>query len=365
MTISITDVKFDCRFFRGDIPCKPNKLRGKICNTCDEYAPIKTRILIIKLGAIGDVIRTTPLVSRFKKEYPDAHISWITLTPDVVPLSLVDKVYPFDFKSIYSLTHQKFDIAINLDKDHEACSLLNDVYAIEKYGFSLRDGQVYAINHLAEHKLLTGLFDQLSQTNTKNYLEEIFEICNFDFQKEEYVLDIKQDYFDKWKTLHEKANGKKIIGLNTGCGSRWLTRLWPEQNWIELIKRLQNNGYFPLLLGGKDEDEMNRLYAEKTGAYYPGTFTLPQFFSLSAQCNVILTAVSMMMHIALAAKIPLALFVNIFNPHEFELYERGIMIQPTTGCDCYFGNSCTRENHCMNDISVDQVYQDLIKLLDK
>lgn len=363
MSTTVNEIKFDCRFFRGDIPCKPNKLRDKVCSSCDEYVPIKTRILIIKFGAIGDVIRTTPLVTRFRNEYPNAHISWITLSPEVVPSSVVDKIYKFDFKSVYSLTHQKFDIAINLDKDIEACALLNDVYAVEKYGFSLKDGHVYAANHLAEHKLITGMFDNISKKNTLNYMEEIFAICGFDFRHEEYILDIDKSY--DWSALKKRADGKKIIGLNTGCGERWLTRLWPESYWIELIVRLQQNGYFPLLLGGPAEDAQNKIFQEKTGAYYPGTFSLQQFISLSAQCDVILTAVSMMMHIALAAKVPLALFVNIFNPHEFELYGRGVMIQPTSGCDCYFGNSCSRERHCMNDVSVDSVFISLTGLLGK
>jgi len=360
--MNFQDIKYDCRFFKGDIPCKPNKLRDKVCGTCDEYEQIKTRILIIKFGAIGDVIRTTPLLHRFRKEYPNAHISWITLSPEVVPSSMVDKIYKFEFKSVYALSHLKFDIAINLDKDIEACSILSDVYATEKYGFSLKDGHVFVANHLAEHKLITGMFDNISKKNTKNYLSEIFEICGFDFQGEEYIIDVKPEFDSMWASLKENAKGKKIIGLNTGCGERWLTRLWPEAYWIELIKTLQKNGYYPLLLGGPAEDAQNKIYQEQTGAYYPGTFSLQQFISLSSKCDVILTAVSMMMHIALGTKVPMVLFNNIFNPYEFELYNRGIMVQPETGCDCYFGNSCSRTNHCMNDLPVKTVYDAILKL---
>jgi hypothetical protein len=42
----------------------------------------------------------------------------------------------------------------------------------------------------------------------------------------------------------------KEIGLNTGCGGRWTSRLWPESYWISLAKRLKKAGYQPLLLGG-------------------------------------------------------------------------------------------------------------------
>jgi hypothetical protein len=57
------------------------------------------------------------------------------------------------------------------------------------------------------------------------------------------------------------------------------------------------------------------------------------------------------------------LFVNIFNKHEFELYNRGEIIEPSTGCDCYYGITCSRENHCMNDISVETVYDSIIRNL--
>ena len=90
-------VKYDCRHFEGHIPCEPNKKFDEQCDHCSHYEqntssiivldtkklllqeifkiydftkqdlveeiPIiqtqVTRILFIKLGAIGDVIRTT------------------------------------------------------------------------------------------------------------------------------------------------------------------------------------------------------------------------------------------------------------------------------------------------------------------
>ena len=63
----LSEVKFDCRHFRTGIPCIPNKKENQVCATCNSYDKIQTRILIIKLGALGDVIRTTPLLERFKK----------------------------------------------------------------------------------------------------------------------------------------------------------------------------------------------------------------------------------------------------------------------------------------------------------
>jgi ADP-heptose:LPS heptosyltransferase len=350
--MKLNEVHFDCRHFRGEIPCRPNKLRDQVCPSCDSYDPVQTRILIIKLGALGDVIRSTPLITRFREVYPGAHITWITHSPAILPKDRLDKIYSFDHRAVYSLLHQRFDVAVNLDKDLEACSLLADVQAETKFGFTLKDHHIAAATPHAEHKLITGFFDNLSKANTKNYLEEIFEICGLDFRGETYILGANPVLADRWKTLRAQAGGKKIIGLNTGCGKRWLTRLWPEAYWLQLIRELQQEGYFPLLLGGPDEDARNKQYAAETGALYPGTFSLEEFIALSSHCDVVLTAVSMMMHIAIGLKIPLVLFNNIFNRHEFELYGRGVIVEPESGCDCYFGNTCSRERHCMKDLPV-------------
>jgi len=56
------------------------------------------------------------------------------------------------------------------------------------------------------------------------------------------------------------------------------------------------------------------------------------------------------------------LFNNIFNRHEFELYGRGILVEPATGCDCYFGNTCKRERHCMQDLPVETVLEAILKM---
>jgi heptosyltransferase-2 len=68
-------IKNDCVFFLGDRPCQPHKQHGVHCDQCDYYEGIKERILIIKLGAAGDVIRTTPLLHRLKHEYPLSYIT--------------------------------------------------------------------------------------------------------------------------------------------------------------------------------------------------------------------------------------------------------------------------------------------------
>lgn len=361
--MKLDSVKFDCSHFRGHIPCAPNKEFDVQCDNCNHYRKTEKKILIIKLGAIGDVIRTTPLLKKYRTLYPSAHFTWITLYPDVLPKEEINVIYKLDSIGIFNVSHSQFDIAINLDKDPEACLLLNKVSAAEKYGFTYHNGHLAPATPNADHKILTGLFDNLSKANKKSYLEEIFEICHLPFEYEEYSIRRNQELGQKWLShIQEQAQGKPIIGLNTGCGDRWKTRLWPKEYWIDLIRKLQNGGYYPVVLGGKAEDELNQYYQKETGVYYPGYFSLEEFIEITASCDLIVTQVSLMMHIAIALQKTLILFNNIFNPHEFELYNRGVLMQPSSGCDCYFGNTCKHNQSCMKDLLPNTVFEQLIKL---
>jgi len=359
----IESIKFNCLYFKGNIPCQPNKLRNKVCATCDEYKPITKRILIVKLGAIGDVIRTTPLAVKYKSLYPDCHITWLTLSPDILPSSQINTIYKFDFASVYAIQNMVFDIAINLDKETEACALLKDVKASEKYGFIWNNHHIDVATPNAENKLITGLFDNISKENKKHYLDEIFEICHLQFNNEPYLLNVDHLLTEKWTSLKKQAGGKPVIGLNTGCGKRWTTRLWPNKYWIELVKKLKNSGYYPVLLGGEAEDENNRVLEKQSEAFYPGHFSLKEFIAVTANCDLIVTQVSMMMHIATALRIPLVLMNNIFNKSEFYLYNNGVIVEPTTGCDCYYGNTCKRDKSCMHDISAETIEEQIRYIL--
>ena len=355
--MTIQDLHFDCMHFRGDIPCRPNKESGMTCPNCTEYTPKTKNILIIKLGALGDVIRTTPLIEAYRKLHPGCHITWLTTYPEVLPKHSIDTIRTFTFNDIYVVSKQSFDIAVNLCKDEEACMLLAECNAKEKRGFIWKDGHVTIANKESEHKFMTGLFDQLSKANTKSYLEEIFEICGLTYDGEHYDLHVEQRHLDNFSYIKENASGKIIIGLNTGAGARWPTRLWPVEHWRTLIAMLQSDGYAPLLLGGQDEHELNVTLHKETGAMYIGSYPVWHFLAIASQADVIVTAVSMTMHIALGLGKKMVLFNNIFNKHEFDLFGLAEIVEPSTGCDCYYGATCSRSQSCMHDITVEQVHQ--------
>jgi ADP-heptose:LPS heptosyltransferase len=82
------------------------------------------------------------------------------------------------------------------------------------------------------------------------------------------------------------------------------------------------------------------------------------------RCDLVVTAVTMAMHIAIGLGKKLVLFNNIFNPYEFELYGRGRILAPERPCTCFFRPRCLQERSCMETLRPETAHRTVRLLLD-
>jgi len=173
----------DCRYFKGTMPCHFHKVDGRLCEDCLDYDKIDFKILIIKLGALGDVLRTTTILKPLKKLYPNSHITWITKS-NAKPLlknnKLIDRLLYTDSNYLEYLLNEEFDIGICLDVDNLSATILNLTNAKSKYGFICdKFGRVVPVNNLATEWWLMSLNDELKKQNRKTYYQHMYQICSF------------------------------------------------------------------------------------------------------------------------------------------------------------------------------------------
>jgi len=119
-------LKLDCRYYKGEKSCKFNQL----CEGCGFYEPMGKRVLIIKLGATGDVLRTTPLLKPLREKYMPSHITWLVDKNSAEALKgnlFIDKLLVFDAESLAGLMVERFDMVINFDKAYKAAAIAEQV----------------------------------------------------------------------------------------------------------------------------------------------------------------------------------------------------------------------------------------------
>lgn len=343
---------YNCRYFKGDVPCDFSKVGDSVCNEeCKQFVPTDGRILIIKLGALGDVVRTTPILHRLWEKCSYKEIWWLTRHPEVLP-EAVDVVLPFNLESILMLQATSFDTIYNLDKDKEACALAFQLNALRKFGYTLHQGHPMGLTPAAEFSIKKGIDDKFSQSYTLSYPQEIFRICKlgkFVPEKHEYILP----YFKRLPhPISVRNPEQRVVGLNTSFGERWEARRWKKYHWLSLCSLLKQSGYQVVLLGDKKGDGFNRFLQQETGVHYFGAHPLKKFLqTVLDACDIVVTMVTATMHFALGMKKKVVVLNNVFNSKEFELYGRGEIVEPLQSCKCYYGKTCTnKEYRCMDSL---------------
>jgi heptosyltransferase-2 len=314
-------------------------------------------ILIIKLGAIGDVIRTTAILPGLKEKYKDYSIDWITKKASFDILknnNLIENTYLIDDVIKSLLKNKEYDLIINLDDDNEACILASKIKHKEIIGAYSEDGK----NLYTESSSLwfdMGLIsrfgkqkaDELKAKNKKTYPEIIYEILGMDYKKQEPILNLSDDELDFGKQFADKNSindNDLVIGINTGAGGRWQDKRLSIKETAELIDKLDNKVNARLLLfGGPTEDERNNKIKQeiKTDIIDAGcNNSLMEFVSLVNLCNIVITSDSLAMHIGTALKKKIVSFFAPTSSAEIELYSRGIKILPKKGCICCYKSKC-------------------------
>ncbi len=362
-------LKQDCTHFPGDRPCSFHKQTGVICTDCKHYEPAGFGILIIKLDAAGDVLRTTSILPGLREKYPHAHITWVTLENSIEIFDnnpLVDKILSYEStESIAHLAVEKFSLLVNLDTSSQSAALASYCHADEKLGFGLdTKGKVFCFNKEAETWFEMGAFDHLKKRNTRTYQSLMLEICRLQPRDFEIILNLTVDELARAKDFsqsHGMDLSRPVIGMNTGAGPRWQQKKWTLEGYRELIVKIVNEtNYTVILYGGKHERERN---AELSGIDRKRVIaadtegSLRDFFSLLSLSDVVITGDTLALHAATALK---KRVIAIFGPtsvSEIETYGRVRKVQSeTVECRCFYRPVCTQDVNCMNTIPAERIY---------
>lgn len=358
-------LRLDCRHYLGDRPCRA-KVQGVCPADCGHYAPMGHRILIIKLGALGDVIRTAALLPGLKEQWPESHITWVSRPSGVRALSnhpLIDRLLPMGGETLCHVEFERFDLCLSLDKEPGPTALAMRVDAPDKRGIGLSAfGTTYPLNPECAHYFELGLDDRLKfQENTKSYQQLLYESLGLAYAGQRYTLHPSPGDRARANALWELWGvgvDEVVVGLNTGAGRVFANKSWPPEKFIELARALVARvGWRVALLGGPDEGDLNdRIAAACPGAIDTGTnHGELEFAALVERCNTVVTGDTMAMHVAIAADVPCVVLFGPTCSQEIELYGRGEKVITSLTCGPCYRRQCDIQPSCMDDIALDRV----------
>src|SRR6266498_882140 len=189
--------------------------------------------LIIKLGAAGDVVRTTPLLRRL-----DGSVSWITAEKNLALLQGIDReVRCVSWENRKRVADAAYDLVINLEDDRETSRFLKELKFKQLFGAYLNGDDKLAYTSDSRDWFDLSLIsaygrqeaDRLKLLNRRTYQELIFAGLGLGFSGEPYYLPPSQP---------TGLQGHVAISPTAGA-------VWPMKKWAyyeELKKELESTG---------------------------------------------------------------------------------------------------------------------------
>ncbi len=313
------------------------------------------KVLIVRTGAIGDVVHTTNLVHSLKEAYPDIKIHYMTngslnfifasdsSVEKIIPIDPKFKLFSNDFKTLVKeLKEEKYDIAINLQPSFKI-KLLLFLSGISKQLIYRKNFKIHAVTNFWQ----TGLkaFPLMKEQNA-------------------IKLILSEDTIQKSKEKLKDFKRPLIVFNAGGMFSKRQGRTYPKDKWIELGNKLHGKYNGTIVLTGEKGDKgfLAPLNAINNSVNYIGELSLEDSCGIISQCDLMISGDSGPLHIACALNVNSIGLYGSMPVNRTGCYSSGINIKSNKNCVPCNRRKCkylkgTTEIYapCMKEIETDEI----------
>jgi len=290
-------------------------------------------VLIVKLNAAGDVVRTTTLLRQLQ-----GRITWISAKENLPLLEgLIPSLRSMDWESRELAKDRTYDLIINLEDEIATAQFVADVPYRRIFGAFLNAQGVVTYTEDSRRWFDMSLIsmygrkhaDQLKLENRRTYQEMIFEGLGLTFEGDPYHLPA---------SVPTALSGDVAIAPVAGP-------VWPMKGWDhyeQLQKRLENDGL-----------KVNVL---------PRRPTILQHLGDVQQHQCLVCGDSLPMHLALGSGVRCITLFNCTSP--WEIYDYGIQTKIVSPHLERFFYQRGLDPAATSAIELEGVYQAVVKALD-
>jgi heptosyltransferase II len=241
-------------------------------------------VLVIKLGATGDVVRTTPLLRRLS-----GSVTWITAAKNCALLDgLADNLRHFPWEARARALDIPYDLLINLEDSLEVAHFLKNVTSAEIFGAYADSSDCLCYTNNSKRWFDLSLIssygrreaDRLKFLNRQTYQELIFAGLGLRFAGDPYLLP---------NPIETGLSGDVAIAADAG-------QVWPMKKWAyygELKEALEDTGLTVNVLAER-RSLLEHLADVRNHRCLVGGDSLPMHFALGTRtpCVTLFTCTS-------------------------------------------------------------------------
>lgn len=347
-------------------------------NTLDVYndALHNSRMLIIKLSSLGDIILSTAAIRAIKEKFaPNYKISFL-VSEECKDLLLrcpyIDELIVCDLKNKdkglkgllklgRELRRRNFDIVIDLQNNRKSHILSRLTLALNRYGYDNRK-LGFLLNHRIKDDKLP-----LSPVVHQFRILEMLGIGLKDSSLELWPSEEEKAYVEEFLKSQWVSDKERIVGINISASQRWITKIWPDEYLIKLCEDLFRRGIRIAMTGTEEDLARANMLVNSMKNAKPinacGKTNVNQLACLIKKCSVYISGDSAPLHIAAAVNTPLvALFGSTDPNRHMPPAKASVIIKKDLDCSPCYKSKC-KSKKCMELIRPEEVLAAIEKLM--
>lgn len=327
---------------------------------------LPARILIVRLGALGDVVNALALANAFVRERPDVSIGWVShdlaqpllaAHPSIARVHLLRRGGGLSGvrQLLREIRAERYDLALDLQRLTKSALIARWSKAPRRIGFDRARTKEASWIWLGEHLE--------SASDARPRAEQALDFArHLGISEPRVELDLPRDpEAERWARAWMSERRAKLVMLNIAATKS--ANRWPAEYWGELAKKLcTQEGLMVALTGGAGDREIAQA-AVRSGADRAidlvGATDLLQLIALQRRASLVITADTGPMHTAAAVGAPvLALFGAADERRTGPFGQIPFVVRTRPKCAPCGRRECPLPRHdCMLDLTVETVFR--------
>jgi lipopolysaccharide heptosyltransferase I len=330
-----------------------------------------SRFLIVRLGALGDIVHAIPVAAALRRAFPSARIDWLVSAKhreilDLVPV--IDRRLVVNdrggatgganlLEAVRELRRARYDAAIDLQGLIKSAIIARLSGANRVIGFSTRHLRERAARLFYSHVHDPGGSGMLERGSVRHVVQlnlGLLAALGLDVATPEFPLDATPS--EAARAAREQAGGRYVL-LNPGAA--WPNKRWPPARLAAVaVAVAARYGLRSVVLWGPGEQALAEEVVAGAGsaALVSPQTTIADVVALARGASVMVSGDTGPTHIAAAVGTPL---VGIYGPTRPERNgpwdARDITVSRADVCECHHLRRCRRATMCLMDIEVGEV----------
>ncbi len=320
--------------------------------------------LIVRLGALGDIVHTIPAAAALRAAYPAARIDWLVDARhrEIVHLvTCVDRVIVVESPTIggwiratRDLRYNKYSAALDFQGLMKSAILARASGADKVLGFS--------IWHLREKSARPFYSESVEVAagagGDRHVIHKNLRLLRaLGITEPSVTFPLRHVPSAARDAIVTQAAGAPFAVINPGAA--WPNKRWGAERFGELAAFLREvRGLVPFVLWGPGEESLARaVVAASSGAAVIAPPTrLTDLLEICRAASLMVSGDTGPLHIAAAVGTPI---VSIFGPTDPERngpwLANDIAVSRYSSCGCKYDRECHRDGWCLGTLPVSEV----------